>query len=139
MSSDKASKTEKATPKKVSDARKKGQVARSQEVSAWTTTLVMSLLVPLTVTRTREHVDGLWAELPDLIAAHETAPAIALFGEGLQDRLADPPHSIGDEFEALRFVEALGSLDEAEVALVDEVAQRKTLVLVLLGYRNHET
>ena len=32
VSSDKASKTEKATPKKVADARKKGQVAKSQEV-----------------------------------------------------------------------------------------------------------
>ncbi len=87
MSSDKASKTEKATPKKVADARKKGQVAKSQEVAAWTTTLIMSLLIPMTVTRTHEHVDALWTKLPDLIQRHETAPAIALLGDGLRGGL----------------------------------------------------
>mgnify|MGYP006144324641 CR=1 FL=1 len=56
MSGDKASKTEKATPKKVADARKKGQVAKSQEVAAWTTTLAMTLLLPLTFSSARDHV-----------------------------------------------------------------------------------
>ena len=96
MSSDKASKTEKATPKKVADARKKGQVAKSAEVAAWSTTLVMSVLVPFTVTRAQEHVHGLMAKLPDLIARHETAPAIALFGEGLRGGLlAVAPMALG--------------------------------------------
>jgi flagellar biosynthesis protein FlhB len=51
VSSDKASKTEAATPKKIKDARKKGQVAKSMEVSAWTTTFAMTLLLPWTFER----------------------------------------------------------------------------------------
>ena len=53
-------------------------------------------------------------------------------------RLANPPHGVGDEFKAPGFVKALGGFDKAEVALVDEVAQAKALVLVLLGHRHHE-
>jgi hypothetical protein len=62
-----------------------------------------------------------------------------LFGQGLQDRLANPPHGVGDEFEAAGFVEALGGFDQAQVAFVDEVAERKALILVLFGYRNDES
>ena len=96
MSSDKASKTEKATPKKVSDARKKGQVAKSQEVAAWTSTLVMSLLLPLTFSRAAEHVDGIVRRLPDLIAEPETGPALALLSDGLRGSLlAVAPMAVG--------------------------------------------
>jgi flagellar biosynthetic protein FlhB len=87
VSSDKASKTEKATPKKVADARKKGQVAKSQEVSAWTTTLAMTLLLPLTFSSARDHVLTLVARLPDLMAEPETATALALFSDGLRGGL----------------------------------------------------
>ena len=45
----------------------------------------------------------------------------ALFSEGLKDRLADPPHGIGDELEATCFVEFLRCFDESEVSFVDEV------------------
>ena len=85
--SDKASKTEKATPKKVSDARKKGQVAKSQEVAAWTTTLAMTMLLPLTFSNAREHVLELVARLPDLIAEPETGPALALLADGMRGGL----------------------------------------------------
>ena len=60
---------------------------------------------------------------------HDTA----LLGQCLQDRLTDPPHGIGDELEAAGLVELLGGLDQAEVALVDQVGQADALVLVLLG------
>ena len=96
MSSDKASKTEKATPKKVADARKKGQVAKSAEVSAWTTTLAMTLLLPLTFSRLRDHVLSLVARLPDLIEDPETGPALALFADGMRGGLlAIAPMSAG--------------------------------------------
>jgi flagellar biosynthetic protein FlhB len=96
VSSDKASKTEKATPKKVSDARKKGQVAKSQEVAAWTTTLAMTMLLPLTFSSAREHVLQLVARLPDLIAEPETGPALALFADGLRGGLiAIAPMAVG--------------------------------------------
>ena len=40
--------------------------------------------------------------------------------------------------EAARLVELLCRLDETEVALVDEVGQAQTLILILLGYGDHE-
>ena len=87
MSSDKASKTEKATPKKEKDARKKGQVAKSQEVAAWTSTLAMTLLLPLTFSRAHDHVVGLVQRLPELIADPQTGPALALLGDGMRGSL----------------------------------------------------
>ena len=62
----------------------------------------------------------------------------ALLGDGLQDALPDPPHGVGDELEAACLIEFLGSLDQADVALVDEVGQRQALVLVLLGHGDHK-
>ena len=71
-------------------------------------------------------------------AVQRQAHDAALLGQGLQDALADPPHGVGDELEALRLVEALGRLDQPQVALVDEVAQGQALVLVLLGHGHDE-
>ena len=62
-----------------------------------------------------------------------------LLGQGLEDGLPDPPHRIGDELEAAGLIELLRRLDQAEVALVDQVGQGKALVLVLLGHRHDET
>jgi flagellar biosynthetic protein FlhB len=96
VSSDKASKTEKATPKKVSDARKKGQVAKSQEVAAWTSTLAMTLLLPLTFSSSRDHVLRLVDRLPDLIADPETGTAVRLLGDGMRGALlAVVPMAVG--------------------------------------------
>ena len=70
-------KTEKATPKKLKDARKKGQVAKSTEVSAWTTTFAMTLLLPWTFTSARDHLMEVVRRMPDLIttAGVFSAPA----------------------------------------------------------------
>lgn len=62
-----------------------------------------------------------------------------VLGDGLENGLTNPPHSVGDELEAAGFVEALGGLDEADVTLVNQVGEAETLVLVLLGHRDHET
>ena len=62
----------------------------------------------------------------------------ALFGQRLQDRLADPPYGIRNKFEAARFVELLGGLDQSQIPLVDQVRQRQALVLVLFRNGNHE-
>ncbi len=61
-----------------------------------------------------------------------------LFGQRLQDRLADPPYGIRDELVAAGFVEPLGGLDQTEVALVDQVAERESLILILLGHTDDE-
>lgn len=62
----------------------------------------------------------------------------ALFGDGLQDALPDPPYRVADELEASCLVEFLGGLDEAQVALVYEVVQGQSLVLVLFRHADHE-
>src|SRR5690606_2886229 len=62
----------------------------------------------------------------------------ALLGQRLENGLADPPDRIGYELDPLGLVEFVGSADQAEVALVDEVAKCDALVLVLLGYGDDE-
>src|SRR5687768_10607029 len=87
---------------------------------------------------------GLAAELLEEVRAAasypvESAGAVerhphdaALLGQRLEDRLADPPHGVADELDALRLVELMGRPDQTEVSLVDEVRERYALVLVLL-------
>ncbi len=67
--------------------------------------------------------------------AHHTA----LFGDGLQDALAYPPHGIADELKPAGLIKFLCSLHQSNVALIDEVGQRQSLMLVLFGHRNDET
>jgi hypothetical protein len=62
----------------------------------------------------------------------------ALLGEGLENGLANPPDRIGDELDALGLVEFVCGPDQPEVALIDQVRQRDTLVLIFLGDRDHE-
>ncbi len=83
-SGDKATKTEKATPKKVADARKQGQVAKSQEVAAWTSMLAISMLVPWTMSRGARTFRGLLGQLPELISDPELSRAIAFLGGSLR-------------------------------------------------------
>ena len=84
MSGDKASKTEPATPKKIADARKKGQVAKSQEVSSWATTFAMTLLLPWTFSRAAELVTGLVARFPEVIRDPQLELALDMCADGLK-------------------------------------------------------
>ncbi len=94
--SDKASRTEPPTQKKIKDARKKGQVAKSMEVSAWATTFAMSLLLPWTVTRGRDHMLTVTARMPDLITNPEAATALTLFRDAVMGGLvAIAPMAVG--------------------------------------------
>jgi len=63
----------------------------------------------------------------------------ALFGQGLQDALTDPPNGVRNEFEASGFVETLGSFDKPQVAFVDKVRKAKSLILILFCNRNNKT
>ena len=71
-------------------------------------------------------------------AVQRHADDAALLGEGLENRLADPPDGVGDELDALGLVELVGRADQAEVALIDEVFQRNTAFAVQLGHQDHE-
>src|SRR6188472_22079 len=58
-----------------------------------------------------------------------------IFDDRLQDTLTDPPNCIRNELKPLGFIEAPGSLHQADISFIDKVTERKALVLVLLGYR----
>src|SRR5207248_1593979 len=59
-------------------------------------------------------------------------------GDATRDGLPDPPRGVGRELEPLAPVELLDRVHEAEVAFLDQVEQRKTRGLVLLGDRHDE-
>ena len=80
---DKAQKTEPATPKKIKDARKEGQVAKSQEVASWFSTLAMTLLLPWTFSRAADLLEDLVSQVRDLIVEPDQGLAIGLLGEAL--------------------------------------------------------
>ena len=67
--------------------------------------------------------------------AHDTA----LLCNGLQNALTNPPNGIRDELEASRLVKLLSSLHQSDIAFVNKVGKRQTLMLVLLGYGNDES
>ena len=56
----------------------------------------------------------------------------------MQDRLANPPHSIRDELEALRSVKASGCDHQTQVAFIDQVGQWQSKVLIPLGDADDE-
>ena len=58
--------------------------------------------------------------------------------KSLEDRLTDPPHRVGDELEAACLIESAGCFDQTEIAFIDQVAQGKTLILILLCDRYNE-
>jgi flagellar biosynthetic protein FlhB len=83
---DKASKTEKPTPKKIKDSRKKGQVGKSQEVSAWVTTFAMTLLLPWTISRAETLVLRLVSKQSALIQEPDPAQALRCSARGCAAR-----------------------------------------------------
>ena len=62
----------------------------------------------------------------------------ALVAQGMDDRLPDPPDRIGDELDLFLRIEALGRLDQADVALVDQVQKGEPAPAVALGVGDHE-
>ena len=62
-----------------------------------------------------------------------------MLGYCLQYALADPPYGIAYKLKTARLVEFLRCFDKPQVALVDEVREAKSLVLVLFCYTHHKT
>ncbi len=83
----KGDKTEQATPKKRRDARRKGQVARSADLTGWSSLLVGLYLLPMTVGRIAEVVAGALATLRESAAEPDQGVAVALLGSTLRDGL----------------------------------------------------
>src|SRR5690349_23766009 len=83
MASDKSQRTEKPTPKRKKDARKKGQVARSPELVAWATLLLASVLVQTTIKLGSEHLRELFTEVSASIQNPTPQRALEVLGNGL--------------------------------------------------------
>src|SRR5882762_9422221 len=70
------------------------------------------------------------------VQRHAHRPALPR--ERREDSLADPPHGVRDELDALVGIELTRRREQADVALADEIGERQPAVLILLGDRNHE-
>src|SRR5258707_2969267 len=62
----------------------------------------------------------------------------ALPRECSENRLANPPHGVRDELDALIGIELARRREQADVAVADEFGERKAAILILLGDGNHE-
>lgn len=84
---DKSQKTEKATPKKVKDARREGQVAKSVEVASWTGTFAMTLLLPWTFGRGAELLERVMDRVRQLVVEPDLPLALGLWADALRGAL----------------------------------------------------
>ena len=84
---DKSQKTEKATPKKVKDARREGQVAKSVEVASWTGTFAMTLLLPWTFGRGAALLERVMDRVRQLVVEPDLPLALGLLADALKGAL----------------------------------------------------
>jgi flagellar biosynthetic protein FlhB len=77
-------KTEAPTPKKKRDARKKGQIPKSAELTTWAQLLVATFLLHVTVEKATGTLTKVMVQLKGAIAHPEQGAALGLFGAGLR-------------------------------------------------------
>src|SRR4030095_7925776 len=58
---------------------------------------------------------------------------------GVHNRLTNPPHSVGDEACAVFRVELTGSMQKAEIPLIDEVGEGQPISLIFIRNLDHKT
>jgi flagellar biosynthetic protein FlhB len=94
--SDKSQKTEKPTARKLKEAREKGQIAKSPELVTWTSLLLATVLVQVTVQRGVTTFRPLLDQMGKLIAKPDEARAGAFFGHAIvQGALVAAPLVLG--------------------------------------------
>ncbi|HLL19407.1 MAG TPA: EscU/YscU/HrcU family type III secretion system export apparatus switch protein, partial [Rubrivivax sp.] len=103
------------------DARKKGQVAKSMEVSAWATTFAMTLLLPWTFARCRDHMFGVVSRMPDLIAEPDAGRALVLWNDAVIGGLA----GIAPMAVALMLLGVAANLAQVGIVLSPEALKPK--------------
>lgn len=74
-------KTEKPTPKRRKEARKEGQVARTQELGAWSALLLVSVVVPTLLRRELESLSALMEQCLSAAEGADVPMALELLGE----------------------------------------------------------
>jgi flagellar biosynthetic protein FlhB len=83
-SGDRHSKTEKPTPKRKKDARKKGQVARSPEIGAWLSLLAITLILPFAFGQAERRMIDLWTAASEVMSHPSIPGALAVLGDGMK-------------------------------------------------------
>ena len=83
-----AEKTEKPTPKRKREARRKGQVAKSPDVSGWLVVLAASLVVPAVLHAAEGRLVSLWTLAGDVMADPTSAGALTVLTTGFADMFA---------------------------------------------------
>src|SRR5439155_21113079 len=71
-------------------------------------------------------------------SVQRNAHGTALTRQRRKNRLANPPHRVGNELHALIRIELPGSREQTDVAFTDEIDERHAAVLVFLCYGDHE-
>lgn len=79
--------TEKPTPRRRKEARKDGQVPRSQDVGAWASVLVFAMLAGPLVRTELEAIAGIMARSLRLLEQPETSRALELLGDAMTHAL----------------------------------------------------
>lgn len=77
MAGKKDDKTEAPTPKKKKETREKGQIARSQDATAWASVLIGLYVIPITAARLARVIDGSLEEIGTMPATELRAEAMA--------------------------------------------------------------
>lgn len=80
-------KTEAATPKKKQDSRRKGQVAKSQDLTPWATMLASTYAIPATIAAGTAVTARAFESLRTISEQSDPAAAVAVLGSSLQGAL----------------------------------------------------
>jgi flagellar biosynthesis protein FlhB len=75
-------KTEKPTPKKIKEARRNGQVARTPDIGAWTTVLAAAFMLKFTMQSSIPRLQGLFEQIGNVIHRPTDAGAVAILASG---------------------------------------------------------
>jgi flagellar biosynthetic protein FlhB len=93
---DRSDKTEKPTPKKIKQAKRDGQVARSPDVGNWLGMLVAVFLVRLTIESTVKLTQSLFSQVGNVIEDPDPAKVVHLLSSGMmKGALAVAPLAFG--------------------------------------------
>ena len=82
--SDGQERTEKATPRRMREARRKGRLQRSQDLSAWLGIGAGALVLPLVLTGGSGAARDQMRAVQEIVAAPDPEAAVVAFGEGLR-------------------------------------------------------
>lgn len=84
MSNDGQERNQKATDRRMKEARKKGRLGRSQDLSAWVGLAAAAMMLPSVVSRTREATSGQLATVREAATATGTDVAVRALSDGLR-------------------------------------------------------